>query len=154
MRQSLNLRKTARGRPQRWQREYRRVLKRWDLACLTTSDFLATFPSFCGEWQTEPAQERQRRLVAFGRGGDRDVETPDLSDVVVVDLGENDLLANAERVVAAPVERAGVEPAEVANARQRHRDQPVEKLVHARSDRKSTRLNSSHANISYAVFCL
>src|SRR3712207_7289246 len=26
--------------------------------------------------------------------------------------------------------------------------------VHARQDRKSTRLNSSHANISYAVFCL
>src|SRR3712207_8910165 len=25
---------------------------------------------------------------------------------------------------------------------------------HGRSDRKSTRLNSSHANISYAVFCL
>src|SRR3712207_8918540 len=25
---------------------------------------------------------------------------------------------------------------------------------YARSDRKSTRLNSSHANISYAVFCL
>src|SRR3712207_8831945 len=25
---------------------------------------------------------------------------------------------------------------------------------HLRSDRKSTRLNSSHANISYAVFCL
>src|SRR3712207_8216704 len=27
-------------------------------------------------------------------------------------------------------------------------------LVGHRSDRKSTRLNSSHANISYAVFCL
>src|SRR3712207_8203828 len=26
--------------------------------------------------------------------------------------------------------------------------------VHAVADRKSTRLNSSHANISYAVFCL
>src|SRR3712207_8549816 len=26
--------------------------------------------------------------------------------------------------------------------------------VHADQDRKSTRLNSSHANISYAVFCL
>src|SRR3712207_8309287 len=25
---------------------------------------------------------------------------------------------------------------------------------HAHTDRKSTRLNSSHANISYAVFCL
>src|SRR3712207_7746004 len=27
-------------------------------------------------------------------------------------------------------------------------------VVHASGDRKSTRLNSSHANISYAVFCL
>src|SRR3712207_7943562 len=27
-------------------------------------------------------------------------------------------------------------------------------VVAARADRKSTRLNSSHANISYAVFCL
>src|SRR3712207_8054187 len=27
-------------------------------------------------------------------------------------------------------------------------------LAERRSDRKSTRLNSSHANISYAVFCL
>src|SRR3712207_7896895 len=27
-------------------------------------------------------------------------------------------------------------------------------LVHLLQDRKSTRLNSSHANISYAVFCL
>src|SRR3712207_8423280 len=26
--------------------------------------------------------------------------------------------------------------------------------AHLRADRKSTRLNSSHANISYAVFCL
>src|SRR3712207_8051095 len=29
-----------------------------------------------------------------------------------------------------------------------------ERLVPIGSDRKSTRLNSSHANISYAVFCL
>src|SRR3712207_8783536 len=28
------------------------------------------------------------------------------------------------------------------------------RVVHAFGDRKSTRLNSSHANISYAVFCL
>src|SRR3712207_7145394 len=28
------------------------------------------------------------------------------------------------------------------------------KIAQALSDRKSTRLNSSHANISYAVFCL
>src|SRR3712207_8129841 len=29
-----------------------------------------------------------------------------------------------------------------------------ERLAHLLVDRKSTRLNSSHANISYAVFCL
>src|SRR3712207_8939701 len=29
-----------------------------------------------------------------------------------------------------------------------------ERLARAVADRKSTRLNSSHANISYAVFCL
>src|SRR3712207_7930764 len=30
----------------------------------------------------------------------------------------------------------------------------VRRLATAQGDRKSTRLNSSHANISYAVFCL
>src|SRR3712207_8449036 len=33
------------------------------------------------------------------------------------------------------------------------KDAPQEEVVEA-VDRKSTRLNSSHANISYAVFCL
>src|SRR5947209_15325397 len=34
------------------------------------------------------------------------------------------------------------------------RDGPSENLLTPSLDRKSTRLNSSHANISYAVFCL
>src|SRR3712207_8857511 len=34
------------------------------------------------------------------------------------------------------------------------RAQPGLHVAHHRGDRKSTRLNSSHANISYAVFCL
>src|SRR3712207_7720232 len=33
-------------------------------------------------------------------------------------------------------------------------DRAPERGRHAAGDRKSTRLNSSHANISYAVFCL
>src|SRR5260221_3766398 len=33
-------------------------------------------------------------------------------------------------------------------------NQPVERRLCARTDRKSTRLNSSHTVISYAVFCL
>src|SRR5437899_6957628 len=34
------------------------------------------------------------------------------------------------------------------------RTQMIEELVGMRRDRKSTRLNSSHLGISYAVFCL
>src|SRR3712207_7318945 len=33
-------------------------------------------------------------------------------------------------------------------------DEPAKNLGSGTKDRKSTRLNSSHANISYAVFCL
>src|SRR3712207_8424493 len=36
---------------------------------------------------------------------------------------------------------------------QRHAERDAEQ-EHGERDRKSTRLNSSHANISYAVFCL
>src|SRR2546430_9819412 len=46
-------------------------------------------------------------------------------------------------------ELAGV--IEVVQAREQQRLAPVER---AEEDRKSTRLNSSHSQISYAVFCL
>src|SRR3712207_8666085 len=46
----------------------------------------------------------------------------------------------------------------VAAARHRNDDEPYEQRERRDrehgADRKSTRLNSSHANISYAVFCL
>src|SRR5581483_3626396 len=88
-------------------------------------------PSLFGERQAEPAQQRVGGLVRLGRRRDRDVEAADRAHVVVVDLGEDDLLADADRVVAAAVERARVEAAEVADPRQRDRDEPVEELVHA-----------------------
>src|SRR2546427_7071700 len=47
---------------------------------------------------------------------------------------------------------------ELVGERVRLRAQPLELLLHLRAltpeDRKSTRLNSSHSQISYAVFCL
>src|SRR3712207_8521377 len=39
-------------------------------------------------------------------------------------------------------------------SRSRNKPYLQKKLARARRDRKSTRLNSSHATISYAVFCL
>src|SRR5258708_22217824 len=41
-----------------------------------------------------------------------------------------------------------------ADGRQGRRPGPVREMVGHRGDRKSTRLNSSHQIISYAVFCL
>src|SRR5258707_7369767 len=50
---------------------------------------------------------------------------------------------------------AGVPRAEAVRARRRDRGVGAERRRRrTRQDRKSTRLNSSHANISYAVFCL
>src|SRR3712207_8169294 len=63
------------------------------------------------------------------------------------DAGE--LACEAEQLVRGAVavrEPSGVPEIEEILVRKRH-----EALV---KDRKSTRLNSSHANISYAVFCL
>src|SRR3712207_7789386 len=45
-------------------------------------------------------------------------------------------------------------PAEADRDLQRHRELRGTAHLAAHQDRKSTRLNSSHANISYAVFCL
>src|SRR3712207_9089740 len=47
-----------------------------------------------------------------------------------------------ERLVEVTARRIGMDPAK------------FRKRNYIKKDRKSTRLNSSHANISYAVFCL
>src|SRR5204863_2571362 len=91
------------------------------------------------ERQPEPAQERQPLLVVRRRGRDRHVETADARDRVVVDLRKDDLLADPERKVPAAVERAGVEPAEVADARERDRHQAVEELPHPGAAQRDAR---------------
>src|SRR3712207_8629759 len=56
-----------------------------------------------------------------------------------------------------PVQLARAARERLQDARDRPRVQPPEPhrvLQGQGGDRKSTRLNSSHANISYAVFCL
>src|SRR3712207_7491927 len=65
--------------------------------------------------------------------------------------------------IAALVAEAGVGLLEVVEVEQHEAeavacapaaDVALERLHQGAADRKSTRLNSSHANISYAVFCL
>src|SRR5690606_41593407 len=67
---------------------------------------------------------------------------------------------HAEHAVEAPARRLGVEMAADQHRRQvlrpRPRGEDVAEAIRGnlQPDRKSTRLNSSHVKISYAVFCL
>src|SRR3712207_8524911 len=62
-----------------------------------------------------------------------------------VDLG----LPREQRLAAGLGRRHGAVPGDLPPPLARRGGRPV-----GHEDRKSTRLNSSHANISYAVFCL
>src|SRR3712207_8336930 len=72
--------------------------------------------------------------------------TADLEGPITYELMAEDTIAFLDDVVGGPSHLVG------------HSDGANVALLVARSrpdlDRKSTRLNSSHANISYAVFCL
>src|SRR3712207_8774001 len=63
--------------------------------------------------------------------------------------------APGERPRAAPPpERPGLAPRHIDAATRGGPPGPPLRVLRPVRDRKSTRLNSSHANISYAVFCL
>src|SRR6188474_1448784 len=89
-----------------------------------------SLPWLVPEGHSEVFQKRASLFVIRGAGVEGDVHPLRLVELFEVDLREDDLLANAHRVVAAPVERLGRDTFEVAHARQRERDQPIEELVH------------------------
>src|SRR6266498_3751389 len=91
------------------------------------------------ERHSQRGEKCARLLVVLGGGGDGDVEAADRGNRVVVDFRKDDLLADPEREVAAAVERAEVQSPEVADPRQRDRDQPVEELPHARAAERHAR---------------
>src|SRR5271154_7243471 len=69
-------------------------------------------------------------LVVLCGGGQGDVHALDLVHAGVIDFRKHELILEAERVVAASVEGARRQSAEIADARQNHVAEPVEKLVH------------------------
>src|SRR6478752_7026926 len=86
--------------------------------------------SLAPERPSQLTQECHRQVVPVGRGHDRDVHPVDLLDLVVVDLRENHLLLDPERVVPASIEAPVGEPAEVADPGDRQRDEAIQELVH------------------------
>src|SRR3712207_9572343 len=63
-------------------------------------------------------------------------------------------ISGSSRGKRRPFPRRGRAPKGRARCRGDGSDPPATPRKNPRRDRKSTRLNSSHANISYAVFCL
>src|SRR5882762_4170015 len=87
--------------------------------------------SFASEREAEGVEQRSTLGVRTGGGDDRDVHAPGSVDLVVVGLREDELLGDAERVVATPVEAVGRQAAEVADPGNRQGDDAVEELPHA-----------------------
>src|SRR5919198_4999191 len=91
------------------------------------------------ERHAEVCEEHLRVLVGPCRRDDADVHAADLVDLIVDDLGEDHLLPEPERVVPTPVEPLRRHALEVAHARQRDVDEPVEELVHPRAAQRHLR---------------
>src|SRR4030095_2263782 len=83
------------------------------------------------EREIEGIEQGLSLLVVLRRRGDRDVHAPELVDLVVLDLGEDDLFLDAQAEVATAVEAARVDAAEVPDAGDRDRDETIEELPHA-----------------------
>src|SRR6185436_19266492 len=85
-------------------------------------------------WLTEGNPEPLQQFEGITRparlDADRDVHALRELQLLDVDLGEHDLLRDAQVVVPRLVERPGRQPAEVADAGNHDRDQPVQEFVH------------------------
>src|SRR4029450_7516747 len=68
------------------------------------------------EREIECGQQGTRLVVGTRRGANRDVHAARFRNLVEIDFGENDVLLEAERIIAAAIEALRVEAAEVAHA--------------------------------------
>src|SRR3954452_16674396 len=80
--------------------------------------------AFAGERHAERVQQGERLRVGLRGRRERHVETAHLVDLVVIDLREDDLLADAHGVIAAAVEGARVQAPEVADPGDRDGGEP------------------------------
>src|SRR5688500_1053348 len=71
------------------------------------------------EGEVESLEQRPGFVVRLRSRTNDDVHAPDLIDLVVVDLRKHDVFLDAHGIVAAAIEALRVQPAKVADARQR-----------------------------------
>ena len=80
------------------------------------------------EREAKRLEQRTAFVIGLCGSNDRDVESTNAVNLVLVDLVEHGLLREAERVVTVAVELLGAQAAEVTDARKRKRDQTVEEF--------------------------
>src|SRR5512143_959446 len=134
MRHMPNFRMNARGRPQRTQRFRLRIAYfsfEFALMIAARRAMPALLDLLSAERHAELSQENPGPVVRACRRDDGDVETLGLVDLRGVDLGKDEMVLDAEREIAAPVERTRRHAPEVPHARKRNVHETVEKLVHA-----------------------
>ena len=81
------------------------------------------------EWQTECCEESVCLFVSLGCGYECDLHAMDPRVLVDVDLREDDLLLETERVVTLSVHLLG-DTVEVSDSREGDADEPLEEFVH------------------------
>src|SRR5215210_2816988 len=91
---------------------------------------LCSSPRLRGEGHAEKLEQALRLLVGLRRRHDADLQPAETVHLVVFDLRERELLAQSQRVIAAAVERAAGDAAEVADPGQRERREPVQEVPH------------------------
>src|SRR6266540_2858588 len=91
---------------------------------------LDSSPRLAGEGHAEELEQALRLLVGLRRRHDADLQPAETIHLVIIDLGECQLLAKPHREIAAPVEGLCGHSAEVADARQRQRRQSIEEFPH------------------------
>src|SRR5258707_259786 len=77
------------------------------------SAFEALVSDSLPEREIESGQQRTRLVVGARGRAYRDVHAPRFPHLVEVDFGENDVLLDAQRVIAAAIEALGVETAAI-----------------------------------------
>src|SRR5450756_3184360 len=134
MRHKPNLRRNARGRPQRMQRFRLRIAYfsfEFALMIAARRAMPALLDLLSAERHSEFLQKNPGPVIRACRRDDGDVETLGLVDFRGIDLGEDEVILDAERVIAPAVESARRHAAKVADARERDVHEAVEELVHA-----------------------
>src|SRR5664280_3139087 len=91
---------------------------------------MVLLPALAGEGHSEELQKFPGLLVGLRRRHDADLQPAETVDLVVIDLGERELLAHPEAVVAPPIERLGRDSPEVADARERQNGEALQEVPH------------------------